>query len=446
MSRSARLSVALPARWPKSVRSAVVHAMSLAAATLTATRGWAADHVSSRVRLRAELERLRQEVSLLQEEMRLKDCRTMRVPGHERPHFHPIERLAILELRAVRGWSVRQTANRFLLSPATLSSWVRRLDERGPAAIVQSRAPLNKFPDFVAHIVQQLRLLCPSLGYARIAHFLCRAGLHLGKSTVRRMLRRVAAPEPEPAKRKAATFKRIVARYPHHAWHCDLTTVPTSMGLWVSAFPFALPQRWPFCWWLVVLADQYSCRIMSLAEFRKRPSAEDVRGVVARTARSGHAFPKYLITDRGEHFRALVFRTWCKRSGVRHLFGALGQIGSIPFIERLIQTIKSECTRRLMFPYSASAARKELALFRIWYNRVRPHWRLQGATPDEIHDRARPFWDRARFEPRARWPRGSPCASPPSRIAGRCGARLVLHVGYLEGRKHLPIVALRRVA
>ena len=445
MPNSARLSVALPIGWPKRVRSAVIHAMSLASATLTATRGWAADHVSSRVRLRSEIERLRQEVSLLQEEIRLKDGRTIRVPGHERPHFQPIERLAILELRAVRGWSVRQTAARFLLSPATVSSWVRRLDERGPSALVQSSAPLNKFPDFVAHIVQRLRLLCPSLGYVKIAHFLCRAGLHLGKSTVRRMIRRVATPEPERPKRNAR-FKRIVARYSHHAWHCDLTTVPTSMGLWTSAFPFALPQRWPFCWWLVVLADQYSCRIMSLAAFRKRPSAEDVRAVVARAVRAAHVAPKYLITDRGDHFRALVFRTWCNRTGIRHLFGALGQIGSIPFIERLIKTIKSECTRRLVFPYSGSAARKELALFRTWYNRVRPHWRLQGATPDEVHDGARPFWDRARFEPRARWPRNAPCASPPSRIGGRCGARLVLHVRYLEGRKHLPIVTLRRVA
>jgi hypothetical protein len=99
-----------------------------------------------------------------------------------------------------------------------------------------------------------------------------------------------------------------------------------------------------------------------------------------------------------------------------------------------------------MFPYSASAARKELALFGTWYNRVRPHRRLQGATPDEVHDGATPFWERARFEPRARWPRNAPCASPPSRIAGRCGARLVLNVRYLEGRKHLPVVALSRVA
>src|SRR5262245_38532204 len=103
MIRSARMSVVLPVRWPRGVRSAVVHTMSLAAAALTATRGWAADHLSSRVRLRSEIERLRQEVSLLQEEMRLKDCRTMRIPGHGRPHFQPIERLAILELRAVRG-------------------------------------------------------------------------------------------------------------------------------------------------------------------------------------------------------------------------------------------------------------------------------------------------------------------------------------------------------
>jgi transposase InsO family protein len=449
MSKKSYRSVPLPAAWPKHVHSAVLHAISLAAAALTATRGWAADHSSSRVRLRAKIERLEQEMEQLREELRLKDARLSRVPAHERPHYPPVERLAILQLRAARGWSVRQTAERFHLSPVTLSNWMRRLEERGPDALVQSPVPLNKYPDYVAHVVQQLKVLCPSFGYGKIAHVFGREGLRLGTSTVQRMIRRVVASEPEPEPdraRRANPMKKVIARHPHHAWHCDLTTVPTSMGFWTPALPFGLAQRWPFCWWMVVLADQFSARILRLAVFRNQPTTEEVQTIVARAVDEASVPPRYLITDKGFQFRDGGFRGWCRQRGIRHVFGALGQFGSIPFIERLILTIKRECTTRFLFPFSYAAARKELALFTGWYNRVRPHERLRGATPDEIHGIAEPFRERARFEPRVRWPRAAKCTSPQS-TSGECsGARLALHVRYLEGRKHLPVVALERTA
>jgi len=449
MSKKSYRSVPLPAAWPRHVNAAVLHTISLGAAALTATRGWAARHLSPGVRLRAQIERLEQERELLIEELRLKDARLSRVPAKERPHYPPVERLAILDLRAARGWSNLQTAERFFLSPVTLTNWMRRLDEQGPDALVQSPVPLNKYPDYVAHVVQRLKVLCPSFGYGRIARVLGREGLLLGTSTVQRMIRRVvpSEPEPEPDRaRRTNPIKRVIAKYPHHAWHCDLTTVPTSMGFWTPALPFGLQQRWPFCWWLVVLADQFSARVLRVAIFGKQPTTEEVQTVMARAIDEAGVVPTHLITDKGAQFRDRVLRGWCKRKGIRHRFGALGQFGSIPFIERLILTIKKECTTRVLFPFTYSSALKELALFAAWYNRIRPHERLRGATPDERHDGAEPIRRRARFEPRVRSPRDPRGDSPPSTTGERCRSRLELDVRYLEGRKHLPIVALRRVA
>ncbi|HEY4760007.1 MAG TPA: hypothetical protein VIH42_05445, partial [Thermoguttaceae bacterium] len=51
-----------------------------------------------------------------------------------------------------------------------------------------------------------------------------------------------------------------------------------------------------------------------------------------------------------------------------------------------------------------------------------------------------------RYEPRAAWPRASPCAVPRTLVKGQPGARLELQVTFHKGRKHLPIVSLRRVA
>src|SRR5581483_1017096 len=102
----------------------------------------------------------------------------------ERPHYAPTERLAILELRAARGWSLAQTASIFQVTPATIASWTKRLDEEGPDALLRTPEPINKFPDFVRYLVQRLQTHCPRLGKVKIAQILARAGLHLAVSTV----------------------------------------------------------------------------------------------------------------------------------------------------------------------------------------------------------------------------------------------------------------------
>ena len=51
-----------------------------------------------------------------------------------------------------------------------------------------------------------------------------------------------------------------------------------------------------------------------------------------------------------------------------------------------------------------------------------------------------------RFEPRSRWPRGSPCVAPQAKVQGKNGSKLVLVIGFYEGRKHLPVIELKRAA
>ena len=105
----------------------------------------------------SENDRLHEECALLREEIRLKDARIAQIGPQRRPHYGPHERMAILELRAARGWSLKQTADTFFLTPATIASWMKRIDEQGPDALLQLREPVNKFPDFVRYIVQRLK-------------------------------------------------------------------------------------------------------------------------------------------------------------------------------------------------------------------------------------------------------------------------------------------------
>ena len=210
-------SVPLPRGWPRRVCSAVVQIISLARRSLALTQGWASESMSPEIRQQAEEDRLRQEVHLLREEIRIKDTRMEQIEPHRRPHFPPTARLAILQLRAARGWTLAQTARIFLVSPLTIASWMGRLDEEGPDALVRLAEPVNKFPDFIAYLVKRLGILCPTLGKVKIAHILARAGLHLGTTTVRRMKRDVRWPEPRGVSQAAS--HAVSAKRPNQLWH-----------------------------------------------------------------------------------------------------------------------------------------------------------------------------------------------------------------------------------
>ena len=261
-----------------SVKAAVLHVISLAQFALARTRGWAANSVNSRLRLQAELDRARQVIGLLREEARIKDARMAQIPPQCRPHYPSMERMAILELKAARGWSLEQTAKTFLVTTATVASWMKCLDEQGRDALVQLRQPVNRFPDFVRYVVQRLRTLCPTMGKVKIAQTLARAGLHLGATTVGRMIKEKSRPMAPAAVAGTNGKPRIVtARYPGHVWHVDLTVVPTGAGFWTSWLPFSLPQCWPFCNWVAVVVDHFSRRVMGATAFENQPTSAAVR-------------------------------------------------------------------------------------------------------------------------------------------------------------------------
>ncbi len=102
--------IPLPRSWNKYVRSAVLHVISLAQYVAVYTRSWAVDSMNGRVRLKAENERLLQQLAVREEEIRIMDARMERIVPLRRPHYPPVERMAILELRAaheVGRWSRR---------------------------------------------------------------------------------------------------------------------------------------------------------------------------------------------------------------------------------------------------------------------------------------------------------------------------------------------------
>jgi hypothetical protein len=138
----------------------MLHVMSLTKLAAAHARSWAANSPNARIRLRAENERLQQEVALPRAEIRIKDARMKALTPHHRPFYPPPERLEILELRAARGWSLQQTAEAFLVCSKTIASWMTRLEESGSRTLVQLGVPIMA-PLSVCCVCEPRRLTSP---------------------------------------------------------------------------------------------------------------------------------------------------------------------------------------------------------------------------------------------------------------------------------------------
>ena len=138
-------SLRLPKDWHSYVRNAVLNVVGIVRIALLAgreiliTNGDAKD---------ARIHQLETEVAMLREELRINGARMHRVTPHRRPQYTTVERMAILQLRAMRGWNKAETARRFFITDDTIRAWLRRVDDD---SLVQTQTPVNRFPDFVRY-------------------------------------------------------------------------------------------------------------------------------------------------------------------------------------------------------------------------------------------------------------------------------------------------------
>ena len=291
-------SLCLPKGWQAFVRNAVLNVLGIVRIAMLVGRE---SLIKNGGFQEARIHRLESEVAMLREELRINSARMQRVVAHRRPQYTPVERMAILQLRAMRGWSKTETARHFSVSDDTVRAWLRRVDDD---SLVQTNSPVNRFPDFIRYTVQQTKLFCPTLGKVKIADMLARAGIHIGKTTVGRILQEKPLNAPKPTTCDANKPCRIVSKYPGHTWHADLTAVPISGSFWTNWLPNAIWQRWPVCWWVLNVIDHFSRRSMGFAVFPRRPTSDEVTTALDRIMSAEQVKPKHLIVDQGVTDRA----------------------------------------------------------------------------------------------------------------------------------------------
>jgi len=221
--------------------------------------------------------------------------------------------------------------------------------------------------------------------------------------------------------------------------------MPTAAGFWVPWLPFAIPQRWPFCWWVACVVDLYSRRVMGFAVFAKEPSSVEMRSFLGRALSQVGASPKYIVSDKGGQFYCPGFKAWCRRKGIQPRYAAAERRGATAVIERFFRTFKDEWLRRIAVPLRRDAMRRELSCYLTWFHELRPHQGLGGRTPIEVYDGRHPANETPRTEPRLRRPLDSACALPAAKISSR-PSRLRLNVNFHGGSRHLPVVELKDAA
>ena len=293
----------LPKGWPKLAKRALVLVNSMLKAAFDIELGRRLDCASRHAREHAEHERLRLDSHSHREVLKLLGARFGRLDPKRRPQYTRVERLRILELKALRGWSAAEAAERFLVDDETICRWMRDLAERGEQSLLTMQPPVNRFPSFVDRIVARMAVTIPNPTKRKIASHLARAGLHISASAVYDRMK--AAPEPDAdaalAREPCASCqpespRTVAAHYPNHVWNVDLTVVPIRGGFWSPLVPFALPQVWPFCWWIAVAVDMFSRKAMGFAIFRTPPTSRQIQGFL------GRAFDAVGASARGHKF------------------------------------------------------------------------------------------------------------------------------------------------
>jgi len=356
--------------------------------------------------VQAELEKVTAAAEILRE-------RLARFPARQRRHYTPEERFQILVLMRSFGLSLAETARTFLVDPQTVSRWEREaLAEPGKTTVgtlVRAEPPLRGYDDVVRRLVQLLDSFRIG-GSAKIAQMLARAGLKLGRETVRRYRRAPRRPRPMPEAQAGPVLR---AKYANHIWLADLTEIRGFLGLFVFK--------------VVAVLDVFSRFPLAFGVFFKEPSAEEVLGVLERAMRR-HGRPRHMVTDQGSQFTAGVFRATLDVLKIRQRFGAVGQYGSIALIERFWRSLKELLASRTCPPLSRAHLESRLELALAYYAALRPHQGLDGATPAEVYLDQVPAAASAVRPPRA-GQRASPGNDVPS-----------LEVAFLDRERRLPVL------
>jgi len=263
----------------------------------------------------AEIKRLELKVLELSDAIEILQRRLEFIPAAQRIRFRPEGRFDVVVHARTFGLSRADAARRFLVDEITIGRWQQAAQTTKDAGTIGSTLkatpPVRAVADVVRETVAQLDRMKVG-GSRRIAEFLARSGVRIGRETVRRIRKNSpplgGAGDPDgggfgamgigadascPTKTIAALGSPILrAKAPNHVWLSDITTITTFFGLWTLK--------------VVAVLDVFSRFPLAFRVFWKEPTAAEVRDVVGG-AIERFGVPKHFVTDQGSQFIAGAF-------------------------------------------------------------------------------------------------------------------------------------------
>ena len=222
--------------------------------------------------------------------------------------------------------------------------------------------------------IDRLHLEHPFMGARMLRDQLNREGIRIGRKHVSTLMKRMGI---EALYRKPGTSKKHPGHeiYPYllrgmkicrsnQVWALDTTYIPMAKGFV----------------YLTAVVDWASRKVLAAKVAITLEACHAVE--VLEEASRRHGIPEIVNTDQGSQFTAYEFVQAVKSMGSRLSMDGRGAWRDNVFVERLWKSVKYE--RVYLHAYeTVSAARVSIMQYLDWYNRDRPHSKLNKQTPNE---------------------------------------------------------------
>jgi transposase InsO family protein len=281
-----------------------------------------------------------------------------------------------------QGLGVRATAAKYGVSPAWVSTLVKRYRTEGPSALESrsTRPHSNKLatpPEIEERIIELRKDLLDigtDAGADTIHTHLEREGLAAPSiSTIQRILTRRGFVIPAPKKRPKSSYVRFVAELPNECWQSDMTHWHLADGTGVEILTFL---------------DDHSRYALAVRAY-PTVSVQSVRRLFAMTCER-YGTPASVLTDNGAIYNS---RSRGGRNGFESDLLAAGVLykHSRPYhpqtcgkVERWHRTLKKFLAKR---PAATLGELQEVLVEVVrYYNEVRPHRGINRQTPHAAYN------------------------------------------------------------
>ena len=219
-------------------------------------------------------------------------------------------------------------------------------------------------------------LKTPWYGSRQMVRHLRREGISVGRTRVRRLMRRLGLQAIYQKPRTSIPnhqhriypylLRDLVIERPNQVWCADITYIPLRRGFL----------------YLVAVMDWHSRAVLSWRLSNTLDSGFCIETVQEALSRYGR--PEIFNTDQGSQFTSEDFTGVLSDAGVRISMDGKGRWTDNVFIERLWRSLKYECVYLREFG-TGHDANREIGVWLDYYNTERPHSSLADKTPMEAY-------------------------------------------------------------